>query len=61
MMDIDRTQMTRNAFVPGVTEKLAFYVYLLIDPRNGQVFYVGKAQGTVALRTSPRHVRRRTT
>lgn len=26
-------------------EKLKFYVYRLIDPRNGQTFYVGKGRG----------------
>lgn len=26
-------------------EKLRFYVYRLIDPRNGQTFYVGKGKG----------------
>ena len=32
-------------FAAGVAEKLDHYVYLLIDPRNGQPFYVGKGQG----------------
>ena len=32
-----------NGFVPGASEKIGFYVYLLIDPRDGVVFYVGKA------------------
>lgn len=31
---------------PGVVEKLGYYVYLLIDPRSGQVFYVGKGVGS---------------
>jgi len=30
---------------PGVAERLEHYVYLLIDPRDQQVFYVGKGQG----------------
>ena len=34
-----------NAFPPGVAEKLKTYVYRLIDPRNGETFYVGKGQG----------------
>lgn len=34
-----------NAFPPGVAEKLKTYVYRLIDPRNGDTFYVGKGQG----------------
>jgi hypothetical protein len=32
-------------FVPGVAEKLGFYVYLLIDPRDSSIFYVGKGTG----------------
>jgi hypothetical protein len=34
-----------NAFPAGVAEKLKTYVYRLIDPRNGETFYVGKGQG----------------
>lgn len=34
-----------NTFPPGVAEKLKTYVYRLIDPRNGETFYVGKGQG----------------
>lgn len=29
---------------PEVAEKLGWYVYLYVDPRNGQVFYVGKGK-----------------
>jgi len=29
----------------GVAEKLGYYVYRLIDPRNGETFYVGKGHG----------------
>ena len=32
-------------FPPDLAEKLGFYVYRLIDPRNGQTFYVGKGCG----------------
>lgn len=32
-------------FTPEVAEKLKTYVYRLIDPRNGETFYVGKGQG----------------
>ena len=32
-------------FDNGVAEKIGFYVYRLIDPRNGQTFYVGKGKG----------------
>ena len=36
-----------------VTERLRFYVYRLIDPRNGETFYVGKGRGNRILQ----HVR----
>src|SRR6266542_2992187 len=32
-------------FAPVVAEKLKTYVYRLIDPRNGETFYVGKGRG----------------
>lgn len=32
-------------FSPEVCEKIGCYVYRLIDPRNGQTFYVGKGKG----------------
>lgn len=35
----------RDRFPEGVCEKLGHYVYRLIDPRNGETFYVGKGQG----------------
>ncbi len=34
-----------NRFLPGVVDALGFYVYLLIDPRDNRVFYVGKGLG----------------
>ena len=34
-----------KCFSPEVCEKLGYYVYRLIDPRNGQTFYVGKGKG----------------
>ena len=34
-----------NKFNPEVIEKLNHYVYRLIDPRNGETFYVGKGNG----------------
>ena len=37
--------MQRQGFPPGVAERLKWYVYRLIDPRNGDTFYVGKGQG----------------
>ena len=32
-------------FSPGVRAKIDHYVYRLIDPRNGQTFYVGRGRG----------------
>lgn len=37
--------MPTDNFPPGVADKLKWYVYRLIDPRNGETFYVGKGQG----------------
>ena len=34
------------SFSPEVAEKLKTYVYRLIDPRNGETFYVGKGRGS---------------
>jgi hypothetical protein len=34
-----------RAFPPEVMEKLRTYVYRLIDPRNGETFYIGKGKG----------------
>ena len=34
-----------KGFSPEVISKLNYYVYRLIDPRNGQTFYVGKGKG----------------
>lgn len=33
------------SFTPEVIEQLEYYVYRLIDPRNGKTFYVGKGKG----------------
>src|SRR5262245_39017970 len=43
----DRLGRTRvnDRFSSEVAEKLDFYVYRLIDPRNGETFYVGKGRG----------------
>jgi hypothetical protein len=30
---------------PGMAEKLGYYVYLYMDPRDGKVFYIGKGKG----------------
>jgi hypothetical protein len=34
-----------DSFPPEVAAKLKTYVYRLIDPRNGETFYVGKGRG----------------
>jgi len=34
-----------NVFSDTVSEKIGNYVYRLIDPRNGETFYVGKGKG----------------
>jgi hypothetical protein len=34
-----------DGFPPGVAGRLRTYVYRLIDPRNGETFYVGKGKG----------------
>jgi hypothetical protein len=34
-----------DSFPAGVAEKLKTYVYRLIDPRNGETFYIGKGRG----------------
>lgn len=34
-----------SEFSPEVISKLKHYVYRLVDPRNGQIFYVGEGQG----------------
>ncbi|MBI9045396.1 MAG: hypothetical protein JEZ06_12975 [Anaerolineaceae bacterium] len=32
-------------FTPSVSEKLGYYVYLLIDPETDSIFYIGKGNG----------------
>jgi hypothetical protein len=34
----------REHFPAEVAKKLGYYVYRLIDPRNGETFYVGKGK-----------------
>src|ERR1700737_2048900 len=36
--------MELDSFPIGVAEQLKWYVYRLIDPRNGETFYVGKGR-----------------
>lgn len=38
-------QSETESFPAGVAAKLKTYVYRLIDPRNGETFYIGKGQG----------------
>ncbi|MGA2835785.1 MAG: hypothetical protein ABSF84_04235 [Acidimicrobiales bacterium] len=34
-----------TSFPPGVAAKIAVYVYLLVDPRTGRPFFVGRGRG----------------
>ena len=36
---------TQQAFPPHIHCELKYYVYRLVDPRNGETFYVGKGKG----------------
>ncbi|NTI75984.1 LEM-3-like GIY-YIG domain-containing protein [Rhizobium rhizogenes] len=38
--------MKNNNFPSEVRERLGYYVYRLIDPRNGETFYIGKGKGS---------------
>jgi len=38
-------QSYRESFPEEVARELKTYVYRLIDPRNGETFYVGKGRG----------------
>jgi uncharacterized protein len=42
---IQMNQREHDSFPPGVASKLKTYAYRLIDPRNGETFYVGKGRG----------------
>lgn len=37
--------MYYSEFPTLVSERIAYYVYLLIDPRNNNIFYIGKGKG----------------
>jgi hypothetical protein len=39
------SQDGKLSFSPEITQSLNYYVYRLIDPRNGETFYVGKGKG----------------
>lgn len=43
-METKRTQMV-DSFSPDIVANLKTYFYRLIDPRNGETFYVGKGKG----------------
>ena len=37
--------MQRTGFNQSVIDKLNYYVYCLVDPRNNRIFYIGKGHG----------------
>ncbi len=37
-----------NSFPPSIHSQLGYYVYLYLDPRNNEIFYVGKGKGNRA-------------
>ena len=45
-----------NEFPSEVIKELKYYVYRLIDPRNGETFYVGKGQGNRVFQHSKGHL-----
>jgi len=45
MLWLETEQMQVEKFPIEVAERLKWYVYRLIDPRNGETFYVGKGRG----------------
>ena len=44
-------------FSTSIIEKLAYYVYCLIDPRDGNIFYVGKVWA-IAFSIMPGHYKK---
>jgi hypothetical protein len=46
------------AFLPGVVERLGCYVYALVDPRDGRIFYVGKGKLDSTVMGSPTALKR---
>jgi len=36
---------TMNKFSPKTIENIGYYVYILLDPRDSKIFYVGKGKG----------------
>ena len=45
MIDLSERSLITSAFPQTVIEKIGYYVYRLVDPRDGQTFYVGKGTG----------------
>lgn len=46
LIDLNATQAAlRAGYELGLNPTAGFYVYFLIDPRNGKIFYVGKGKG----------------
>ena len=45
MREVRTNRQGIESFPPDVARKLKTYVYRLIDPRNGETFYVGKGRG----------------
>ena len=45
-------------FSTSIIEKLAYYIYCLIDPRDGNIFYVGKGVGNRVFPSCPRFITR---
>ena len=37
--------MKHSQFSEAVCEKIGYYVYVLIDPRDSKIFYIGKGKG----------------
>jgi len=44
-VEVQMKEKAIESFPPEVTHQLKTYVYRLIDPRNGETFYVGKGRG----------------
>jgi hypothetical protein len=42
---MSEASLVRTSFPESVIENIGFYVYRLIDPRDGRTFYVGKGNG----------------
>ena len=42
---VEPESVVMGSFPAHVQEKLKYYVYRLIDPRNGSTFYIGKGKG----------------